>query len=44
MTARITDVQFGLGDTLWHFPHVPPAKMIRSETVGRLSRLLKSWG
>ena len=44
MTPRITAVLFDLGDTLWHFPNMPPAKVIRTETVGRLSRLLKSWG
>ena len=44
MTPRITAVLFDLGDTLWHFPSMPPVDVIRSETVGRLSRLLKSWG
>ena len=44
MTPRITAVLFDLGDTLWHFPSMPPVEVIRSETVGRLSRLLKSWG
>ena len=44
MTARLTAVLFDLGDTLWHFPSMPPVDVIRSETVGRLSRLLGSWG
>ncbi len=44
MTQRITAVLFDLGDTLWHFPKMPPVDVIRSETVGRLSRLLESWG
>ena len=44
MTPGITAVLFDLGDTLWHFPSMPPVEVIRSETVGRLSRLLKSWG
>ncbi len=44
MTARITAVLFDLGDTLWHFPSMPPVDVIRGETVGRLSRLLESWG
>jgi HAD superfamily hydrolase (TIGR01549 family) len=44
MTSRITAVLFDLGDTLWHFPNMPPVDVIRGETVGRLSRLLESWG
>ena len=43
MTPRITAVLFDLGDTLWHFPSMPPVAVIRGETVGRLSRLLESW-
>ncbi len=37
-------VLFDLGDTLWHFPSMPPTQVIRSETVGRISRLLVGWG
>ena len=44
MTPGITAVLFDLGDTLWHFPSMPPVQVIRSETVARLSRLLESWG
>ncbi len=44
MTPRITAVLFDLGDTLWHFPSMPPVDLIRNETVGRISRLLKGWG
>jgi len=44
MTPRITAVLFDLGDTLWHFPTMPPVEVIRGETVKRLSRLLESWG
>lgn len=44
MTQRITAVLFDLGDTLWHFPKMPPVDVIRGETVGRLSRLLEGWG
>jgi len=42
--ARITAVLFDLGDTLWHFPKMPRGDVIRGETVGRISRLLESWG
>lgn len=44
MTPRITAVLFDLGDTLWHFPNMPPVEVIRQETVRRLSNLLHSWG
>jgi HAD superfamily hydrolase (TIGR01549 family) len=37
-------VLFDLGDTLWHFPELPPVEAIRTETVGRISNLLRSWG
>ena len=42
MTIRA--VLFDLGDTLWHFPQMPPFKVIRGETVRRISDLLRSWG
>jgi HAD superfamily hydrolase (TIGR01549 family) len=44
MTPPITAVLFDLGDTLWHFPKMPPVDVIRAETVGRLTRLLEGWG
>jgi putative hydrolase of the HAD superfamily len=44
MTTRITAVFFDLGDTLWHFPNMPPRETVRKETVGRIRRLLESWG
>jgi HAD superfamily hydrolase (TIGR01549 family) len=44
MTPRITAVLFDLGDTLWHFPSMPPVNLIRGETVRRVSNLLASWG
>lgn len=44
MTPPITAVLFDLGDTLWHFPSMPPFEVIRGETVRRLSKLLESWG
>ena len=44
MTPRITSVLFDLGDTLWHFPSMPPVNVIRGETVRRLGKLLESWG
>jgi putative hydrolase of the HAD superfamily len=37
-------VLFDLGDTLWHFPEMPPANDIRMETGRRIGRLLESWG
>jgi HAD superfamily hydrolase (TIGR01549 family) len=37
-------VLFDLGDTLWHFPEMPPRDIIRGETVRRISELLRSWG
>jgi HAD superfamily hydrolase (TIGR01549 family) len=42
MTVRA--VLFDLGDTLWHFPEMPPFEIIRNETVRRVSDLLRSWG
>lgn len=44
MTPRITAVLFDLGDTLWHFPKMPPFEVIRNETVRRMSMLLEGWG
>jgi HAD superfamily hydrolase (TIGR01549 family) len=40
----IQAVLFDLGDTLWHFPQMPPIEVIRGETVHRISDLLRSWG
>jgi HAD superfamily hydrolase (TIGR01549 family) len=40
----IQAVLFDLGDTLWHFPQMPPVEVIRGETVHRVSELLRSWG
>jgi putative hydrolase of the HAD superfamily len=42
MTIRA--VLFDLGDTLWHFPEMPPAMTIRSETMRRVGGVLQSWG
>lgn len=42
MTIRA--VLFDLGETLWHFPKMPPVEIIRGETVHRISELLRSWG
>ena len=39
----ITTALFDLGDTLWHFPALPPAIEIRTETMRRIGRVLKSW-
>jgi putative hydrolase of the HAD superfamily len=37
-------VFFDLGDTLWHFPSMPPPETIRGETMRRITKLLNSWG
>jgi HAD superfamily hydrolase (TIGR01549 family) len=39
----IQAVLFDLGDTLWHFPQMPPIEVIRGETVHRISDLLRTW-
>lgn len=39
-----TAVLFDFGETLWHFPNMPPIEVIRGETVHRISDLLRSWG
>jgi HAD superfamily hydrolase (TIGR01549 family) len=44
MTPRITAVFFDLGDTLWHFPNMPPREFVRKETVARIRKLLEGWG
>jgi HAD superfamily hydrolase (TIGR01662 family) len=44
MTPRVTTVFFDLGDTLWHFPNMPPRELVRKETVRRIRELLASWG
>jgi HAD superfamily hydrolase (TIGR01549 family) len=40
----IKAVLFDLGDTLWHFPQMPPAMTIRGETMRRIGGVLESWG
>jgi HAD superfamily hydrolase (TIGR01509 family) len=37
-------VLFDIGDTLCHFPALPPTEAIRNETVRRILALLRSWG
>ena len=44
MTSRISTVLFDLGDTLWHFPSMPPAEVVREATISRLTGLLEGWG
>jgi HAD superfamily hydrolase (TIGR01662 family) len=44
MPPRITTVFFDLGDTLWHFPNMPPRELVRKETVRRIREILSSWG
>ena len=43
MPPVIKTVLFDLGDTLWHFPAMPPVDFIRTETMRRISGLLRSW-
>jgi putative hydrolase of the HAD superfamily len=40
----IKAILFDLGDTLWHFPKMPPAMEIRMETMRRIGGALESWG
>ncbi|MGQ9573438.1 MAG: HAD family hydrolase [Dehalococcoidia bacterium] len=40
----IKAVLFDLGDTLWHFPNMPPHILVREETMRRVSALLRRWG
>jgi len=37
-------VLFDLGDTLWHFPNMPPHLAVKQETVRRVCDLLRRWG
>jgi len=39
----IRAVLFDLGDTLWHFPSMPPAQEIRTETMRRIGGVLRQW-
>jgi len=43
VAKNITTVFFDLGDTLWHFPNMPPRELIRKETVRRIRELLAGW-
>jgi HAD superfamily hydrolase (TIGR01662 family) len=40
----IKAIFFDLGDTLWHFPNMPPVEVVRGETVRRISGALAAWG
>lgn len=40
----IKAVLFDLGDTLWHFPNMPPHLAVKQETVRRVSDVLRGWG
>ena len=40
----IKNMLFDLGDTLWHFPEMPPAQDIRMQTMQRIRGTLESWG
>ncbi|MDO8616093.1 MAG: HAD family hydrolase [Dehalococcoidia bacterium] len=43
MTDSITTVLFDLGDTLWHFPQMPPVETIRRETMRRIRETVERW-
>jgi putative hydrolase of the HAD superfamily len=40
----ITTVFFDLGDTLWHFPKMPPHEIVRGQTMKQISALVREWG
>ena len=40
----ITTVLFDIGDTLWHFPQMPPVDTIRQETMRRIRETVEGWG
>ncbi len=42
--SEIEAIFFDLGDTLWHFPSMPPVEQIRGETMKRVSELVRRWG
>jgi HAD superfamily hydrolase (TIGR01549 family) len=42
--VTVRAVLFDLGDTLWHFPKMPPAQEIRMETMRRIGGVLERWG
>jgi putative hydrolase of the HAD superfamily len=42
--SEVKAILFDLGDTLWHFPQMPPHKIIREETGSRIKKLIESWG
>jgi len=44
MSTRISTVFFDLGDTLWHFPQMPPREVVRGETMRRIRQLVSDWG
>src|SRR6188474_3158333 len=44
MTERIRAVLFDLGDTLWHFPEMPPGEAIAVESGKRIDAQLARWG
>jgi putative hydrolase of the HAD superfamily len=40
----ITTVFFDLGDTLWHFPAMPQAEIVRGQTMKQIAALFHEWG
>lgn len=41
----ITAVFFDLGDTLWHFPSMPPRDVVRGQTMKQIAELVQGqWG
>jgi HAD superfamily hydrolase (TIGR01662 family) len=40
----ITTVFFDLGDTVWHLPKMPPADLVRGQTMKQVGSLIQRWG
>lgn len=40
----ITTVFFDLGDTLWHLPKMPPAELVRGQTMRQIAEVAGRWG
>jgi len=39
----VSVVFFDLGDTLWHFPRMPPHEIVRGQTMKQIAALLREW-
>lgn len=42
--STIRAVLFDLGDTLWHFPNMPPAEVRLARSAERIEAVLRGWG